>query len=58
MKIGTTVDVEDYVYKFYQKAAIEMGNTTPEKLMSQALMMYAGMVSADILKNDGISFPS
>lgn len=53
MKIATTVDVEDYVYAFFRKAATELGNTTPEKLMSQALYMYAGMVAADILKDNG-----
>ena len=50
MKIATTVDVEDYVYAFYRKAATEIGNTTPEKLMSQALYIYAGMVAEDIQK--------
>ena len=53
MKIATTVDVEDYVYAFFRKAATELGNTTPEKLMSQALYMYSGMVAADILKDNG-----
>ena len=53
MKIATTVGVEDYVYAFFRKAATELGNTTPEKLMSQALYMYAGMVAAAILKDNG-----
>ena len=49
MKIVVSLDVEDYVYHFYQKTA-EALNRRPEVLMEQALYLYAGMAAQEILQ--------
>ena len=43
--------IEEYIYQFYQKGANVLGRT-PEELMEQALLMYAGMVAEDLIQND------
>ena len=50
MIIASTIDVEDFVYVFYKKAADDMGSTTPEQLMSQAWFAYAGIVALHMQK--------
>ena len=52
MEITTSVTVQDYVYKFYQKAASVMGNTTAEALMSKALFLYAGLIAEDLQRSE------
>lgn len=53
MKITTNITVEDYIYDFYSKVAQDMGNVSPEEIMSRALFMYAGIVAMDIEQKHG-----
>ena len=48
MRIVLSLEVEDFVYQFYQKGA-EVLQKRPEELMEQALFMYAGMVAQDMI---------
>ena len=47
MKKAVTLQIEDYLYQFYQIGAEQL-NRTPESLMEQALFMYAGIVANDL----------
>ena len=47
MKKSVTLQIEDYLYQFYQIGAAQL-NQTPEALMEQALFIYAGIVANDI----------
>ena len=58
MKVVTTIAVPSFVYKFYMKAADEIGNKTPEDVMADALFTYAGMIAQDILQNQSPDIPS
>ena len=51
MKITVPVTIPDYVYLFYQKASEEMQLTAPQELMARILILYAGTLSEEILKN-------
>ena len=48
MEIVVSLNVEDYVYGFYQKCAQEL-QKRPEELMEQALFAYAGMIAQDMM---------
>lgn len=50
MKI-VQLNIEEYLYQFYQKGAEILGRT-PEDLMEQALFMYAGMIAQDLEKEE------
>ncbi len=50
MKIVLTLDVEDYVYQFYQRGA-EALNRSPEELMQEAVFRYAGIVAQELMQN-------
>ena len=49
MVITITLQVEDYIYRFYQMGAEQL-NRSPESLMEQALFMYAGIVANDLIQ--------
>ena len=51
MKRNVQLNVEEYIYQFYQKGA-KVLERTPEELMEQALFMYAGMVADELLQNE------
>ena len=48
MEIVVSLNVQDYLYLFYQKSAEAM-QKRPEELMEQALFLYAGMVAEDVI---------
>ena len=48
MKKTVSLQVEDYIYQFYQKGA-EVLDRSPENLMEQALFMYAGIVAQGLM---------
>ena len=47
MKRMITLNVDDYVYQFYQIGANTL-NVSVEEIMEQALYMYAGIIANDI----------
>jgi len=49
MKITVNITVPDFVYQFYAKVSSDLGDRTTEEAMSDALFIYAGMVSQEIL---------
>jgi len=51
MKRRITLEVDDYIYTFYQKGAGILQRTA-EDLMEQALFMYAGIVARDLIVDD------
>ena len=48
MDILVKLTVPNYVYTFYDNAAEFIAETSAEKLMSDALTAYAGMISRDV----------
>ena len=48
MKIMTRIILPKYIYEFYAQSAKQVKGTTPEQLMADALLLYAGMVSKPI----------
>lgn len=49
MDITTNITVPDFVYLFYCKLAKQIGNTTPERVMADALLTYAGSAAAAVI---------
>lgn len=47
MKKSILLNIDDYVYQFYQIGAETLGRPV-EELMEQALYMYAGIVANDL----------
>lgn len=52
MEITVNITVPDFVYQFYAKVSSELGDRTTEEIMADALFMYAGMVSQEILNKE------
>ena len=50
MDIPANIHVPDYIYNFYQNAAKNIANQTPEQTMADALSAYAAILSKDIMK--------
>ena len=50
MDIVVSLNVQDYLYRFYQKCAQEL-QKRPEEIMEQVLFMYAGTVAKDMIQN-------
>ena len=50
MKKKVVLQVDDYLYRFYQQGADTL-QRTPEDMMEQALFLYAGIVAQDLLKS-------
>jgi len=44
------IEIEDYVYEFYQKVAESTGNKT-EQVLSDVLLKFAGDLSETMVKN-------
>jgi len=51
MHITVSLNIEDYVYRFYETGA-EALCKRPEELMEQALFMYAGIVAQQMIRED------
>ena len=50
MDIPATIQVPEYVYRFYQSAAKNIANQTTEQLMADALSAYASILSDSVMK--------
>ena len=50
MNVTVKVNLPDYIYRFYKGASQYIAESSPEKLMADALSVYAGMLSKDIAK--------
>ena len=48
MNVTVKVNLPDYIYRFYKGASQYIAESSPEKLMADALSVYAGMLSKDI----------
>ena len=50
MNVTVKVNLPDYIYRFYKGASQYIAESSPEKLMADALSVYTGMLSKDIAK--------
>lgn len=50
MKVVVTLKIDDYVYQFYKKGAALLKKPL-EKVLEDALFMYAGMIAKDLSCN-------
>ena len=52
MEIAAHITVPEYVYRFYADASSCILERSPEEVMADALAAYAGMLSAEIAKQN------
>ena len=50
MDVLIKLSVPNFIYRFYKDASRHVAGSTPEKLMSDALSAYAGLLSKDIAR--------
>lgn len=69
MDVFIKLTLPGYVYRFYHDASLHIAGSSPERLMSDALCAYAGMLNEGVAKlqksllesaeaSDGYSEPS
>lgn len=50
MDVMIKVTVPNTIYRFYQEASCHVADSSPEKVMSDALCAYAGLLTKDPAK--------
>ena len=46
------ITIPDYLYEFYRKVTTEMKDVTVPELASRAFMLYAGIVTEEVLSSE------
>ena len=50
MDVFIKLTLPGYVYRFYHDASLHIAGSSPERLMSDALCAYAGLLNQDVAK--------
>ena len=58
MDVIIKLTVPNIIYRFYQEASCHIADSSPEKIMSDALCAYAGLLSRDVAEKYRSVLPS